>query len=204
MNSQAKKFLRIIIQQVHPDKFGKHPVEQRKNSESLKAGHHVLCQHSMPCAVLLSFVSLQVLNAYIDRLARGRSLSQQRLEFCTVDGEHISTVEAVLPASGNLGSLFYAFGLVSKAESAHQSATSGLLLYQCSQIAASVPVSHTLPHEHQLVPEPDLFNGTVCALAEASHSHWCMLFMLCHVKKDVQEAVCCCLQDRSMCASLIG
>ena len=72
-------------------------------------------------------MSLQVLNEYIDRLSRGKPLSQQHVEFCAVAGDHISTIEAVLPASGNLGPLFHAFGLISEAESVRHTASPGLM-----------------------------------------------------------------------------
>ena len=37
MNAQNKKLLRTIIKQVHPDVMTNYPLEQLKNSESLKA-----------------------------------------------------------------------------------------------------------------------------------------------------------------------
>lgn len=77
------------------------------------------------CSLII--VCLQVLNEYIDRLSRGKMLFQQRVEFCTVAGEDISTIKAVLPASGNLGPLFHAFGLISEAESDHHTTSPGLL-----------------------------------------------------------------------------
>lgn len=75
----------------------------------------------------LNIVCLQVLNDYIDRLSRGEPLSQQHMEFCIVAGEDISTIKAVLPASGSLGPLFHAFGLTSEAERAHHTTSPGLL-----------------------------------------------------------------------------
>lgn len=42
MNAQNKKLLRTIIKQVHPDVLNKYPVEQLKNSESLKASGRLL------------------------------------------------------------------------------------------------------------------------------------------------------------------
>ncbi|KAL3131939.1 hypothetical protein ABBQ38_007635 [Trebouxia sp. C0009 RCD-2024] len=102
MDAQDKQFLWTIILQVHPDKLTNHPLEQLQNTESLK-----------------------VLNDYIDRLSRGEPLSQQHMEFCIVAGEDISTIKAVLPASGSLGPLFHAFGLTSEAERAHHTTSPG-------------------------------------------------------------------------------
>lgn len=70
---------------------------------------------------------MQVLNNYIDRLSRGQPLSEHNVQFCTASSGQIRTVEAVLPASGNLGPLFHAFGLISKDEvGAHHTTTPGL------------------------------------------------------------------------------
>lgn len=128
MDAQDKKFLRTIILRVHPDKLTKNPPEQRKNTDSLK-----------------------VLNEYIDRLSRGKMLFQQRVEFCTVAGEDISTIKAVLPASGNLGPLFHAFGLISEAESDHHTTSPGEVdLPFLTWLAGIVSHASTLAEEHRV------------------------------------------------------
>ena len=70
---------------------------------------------------------MQVLNNYIDRLSRGQLLSHRTVQFCTASGDQLRTIEVVLPASGNLGPLFHAFGLISEDEvDAHHTTTPGL------------------------------------------------------------------------------
>lgn len=104
---------------------------------------------------------MQVLNNYIDRLSRGHSVSQHIVQFCTASGGQIRTVEVVLPASGNLGPLFHAFGLMSEDEASSHHAAPGLLLRQlvssllsCLSTATNLQCSASF----SLCPQPDFWH----------------------------------------------
>ncbi len=59
----------------------------------------------------------QALNSYVEQLARGSSPPSTTLEFWVKDGEQrMARIQALLPASGSLGPLFYAFGLITEEE----------------------------------------------------------------------------------------
>ncbi|KAL0042322.1 hypothetical protein WJX77_009053 [Trebouxia sp. C0004] len=100
MDAKHRKLIRSVIKQVHPDLFAKHLQEQLQNTQALK-----------------------LLNNYVDRLANGKPLIQQKLRFWTFNSDHLSTVEVTLPASGNLAALFHAFGLISEEDAS---------TYQCA------------------------------------------------------------------------
>ncbi|KAJ9527460.1 hypothetical protein QJQ45_025732 [Haematococcus lacustris] len=93
MNNDERKQIRLIIRQIHPDLFANQPYERQCNSDGLKS-----------------------LNAYVDELSRGRMPRPTRLEFFVREGSQLRKVEAQLGASGSLGPLFYAFGLISADE----------------------------------------------------------------------------------------
>lgn len=53
MDPQHKKLLRTIIKQVHPDVLSNYPLEQLKNSESLKASLGVLDKYACGVRTLM-------------------------------------------------------------------------------------------------------------------------------------------------------
>jgi hypothetical protein len=133
MNAQEKKYIRSIIRQVHPDLFVLHPLERQKNSECLK-----VCDAapSLPCARLAGAsshltrphpdpASRQALNSYVEGLATGAVPRSTTLEFWVKDDDDgLRKVTALLPASGYLGELFHAFGLITKEELENEAARS--------------------------------------------------------------------------------
>ncbi|KAG2489643.1 hypothetical protein HYH03_011922 [Edaphochlamys debaryana] len=93
LSNDVRRLIRQIIRQVHPDLFAANPYERQCNSDSL-----------------------QVLNAYVDDLAKGLSPSPARLEFYVREAGALMKREAELPATGSLAPLFYAFGLITAEE----------------------------------------------------------------------------------------
>lgn len=93
MNNNQRRLIRQIIRQVHPDLFAANPYERQCNSDSL-----------------------QLLNAFVDDLAKGLSPSPAKLEFFVRDSGALVKREAELQASGSLAPLFYAFGLITVEE----------------------------------------------------------------------------------------
>jgi len=59
---------------------------------------------------------VQVLNVYLDALAQGLTPTSATVEFWVKDRDQLSSLQALLPSSGSLGPLFYAFDLISEAE----------------------------------------------------------------------------------------
>eukprot|EP00775_Hariotina_reticulata_P002792 gene2792-3085_t len=93
MDSDTKKLIRAVVRRVHPDLFTAHPFERQRNSDSLKA-----------------------LNSYVEQVARGITPRSTSVEFWVKDGEHLTRIDALLPSTGSLGPLFYAFGLITEEE----------------------------------------------------------------------------------------
>jgi Domain of unknown function (DUF4460) len=75
------------------DLFTSHPFERQRNSDSLKA-----------------------LNSYVEQVARGITPRSASVEFWVKDGESLSRIDALLPSTGSLGPLFYAFALITEEE----------------------------------------------------------------------------------------
>lgn len=65
---------------------------------------------------MTTFLPLQVLNAYVDDLAKGLSPPPAHLEFYVREAGALMKREAELPATGSLAPLFYAFGLITAEE----------------------------------------------------------------------------------------
>lgn len=59
---------------------------------------------------------MQALNVYVEQLGKGVIPKSSTVEFWVRDGERLVRVEALLPSSGTLGPLFFAFGLISEDE----------------------------------------------------------------------------------------
>ncbi|MEW5302018.1 MAG: hypothetical protein WDW36_004831 [Sanguina aurantia] len=93
MNTDDRRLIRQIIRQVHPDLFAANPYERQCNSDSL-----------------------QMLNVYVDSLARRDTPSPARLEFYVREAGALLKRQAELPTSGSLAPLFYAFNLISVEE----------------------------------------------------------------------------------------
>lgn len=93
MDSDTKKLIRAVVRRVHPDLFTAHPYERQRNSDSLKA-----------------------LNSYVEQVARGITPRSTSVEFWVKDGEHLTRIDALLPSTGSLGPLFYAFSLITEEE----------------------------------------------------------------------------------------
>jgi hypothetical protein len=93
MDSDTKKLIRAVVRRVHPDLFTAHPFERQRNSDSLKA-----------------------LNSYVEQVARGITPRSTNVEFWVKDGEHLTRIDALLPSTGSLGPLFYAFSLITEEE----------------------------------------------------------------------------------------
>lgn len=94
MNESERKHIRSIVRRVHPDLFTQHPDERQQNSEALK-----------------------VLNSYVDNLAQGWPPGRATLLFWVKEpNDQLEKIEAELPASGSLGPLLFAFGLISEEE----------------------------------------------------------------------------------------
>ena len=58
----------------------------------------------------------QALNVYVDQLAKGGHPRSCTVEFWVKDGDQLNRIQALLPASGTLGPLFLAFGLITEEE----------------------------------------------------------------------------------------
>jgi hypothetical protein len=56
------------------------------------------------------------LNSYVEQVARGITPRSTSVEFWVKDGEHLTRIDALLPSTGSLGPLFYAFGLITEEE----------------------------------------------------------------------------------------
>ncbi|GLI69251.1 hypothetical protein VaNZ11_013828, partial [Volvox africanus] len=93
LSNDTRRLIRQIIRQVHPDLFAANPYERQCNSDSL-----------------------QVLNAYVDDLAKGLSPPPARLEFYVREAGALMKREAELPDTGSLAPLFFAFGLITAEE----------------------------------------------------------------------------------------
>jgi hypothetical protein len=52
----------------------------------------------------------------VEQVARGITPRSQNVEFWIKDGERLLKVDALLPSSGSLGPLFFAFGLITEEE----------------------------------------------------------------------------------------
>ena len=56
------------------------------------------------------------MNNYVEQVARGITPRSTSVEFWVKDGDRLLKVEALLPSTGSLGPLFYAFGLITEEE----------------------------------------------------------------------------------------